>query len=277
MSMTEVGLLGEGFKRGPLQGQNIIGETTEAFHRFLLDGWQFDRPPPRIEEDLSFVPKDREEVLYIYMYRMEQNQALKNSKAFRPAKVTLMGADRGLVYYERPPIYLNLYYMVAFHSKFRSDAERLMGWVLLRLYEATHLVYRPRRYLLPDGRVVDSTGAAWDAQQVKEDTIMEKVALALVDDLTVGDAINFYTIHEAPYRPYLTYRAQCAMEGALVSGPPTTVRGPSEAEVMGDEPNPRDRANGRMVGAAERAPARPRIGPPGHDYRSVRGDNQSED
>jgi hypothetical protein len=47
--------------------------------------------------------------------------------------------------------------------------------------------------------------------------IMEKVGLSLTDDLTVGDAINFFTIHEAPYRPFLTYQARCAMEGALIA------------------------------------------------------------
>jgi hypothetical protein len=29
--------------------------------------------------------------------------------------------------------------------------------------------------------------------------------MAMVDDLTVGDAINLYSLHEAPYRPFLTY------------------------------------------------------------------------
>lgn len=277
MRMTPTGILPEGIERGPLQGTNIIGETTEALHRFLLDGWNLDRPAPRIEEDLSFVPKDREEVLYIYMYRFEQNTHLLNSKAWRAAKISPQTEAPEEVYYERPPIYLNLHYMVAVHSKFRSDAERLLGWVLLRLHEATHLVYRPRKYVLPNGSQVDSTGAPWEPEPEHEDAIMEKVALALVNDLTVGDAINFYTIHEAPYRPFLTYRAQCAMEGSLVSAPATTVRAPDAADSMSAQGGSRDRANGRLSSPPPRDPQRPRLGPPGHDYRRTAETNPSED
>lgn len=218
--------------RGPMQGRNIIGEVTESLHRFLLDGWTFDDvPPPRIEEDLSFVPKDREEVVYVYMYRVTENTALKNSKRLRLTKFSVRAIEGEEVdealYYERPPIYLDLHYLIAVHAKFRSDAERLLGWVLLRLHEATHLVYRPRRYILPDGQEVDSTGRPWSADTLDDEVVMEKVAISLIDDLTVGDAINFFTIHEAPYRPFLTYKARCSMEGSLLSGPPT----PTEALV----------------------------------------------
>ena len=276
MSMTPTGLLADGFERGEFQGKNIIGDVTESLHRFLIDGWTYDRQPPRLEEDLSFVPKDREEVVYIYMYRCEPNTSLRNSKAWRPAKITMLGDDKSTVYYERPPIYLNLYYLIGVHSKFRSDAERLLGWLLLRLNEATHLVYRPRRYLLPDGSEVDSTGAPWSLENNHDDTIMEKVAVTLVDDLTIGDAVNFFTIHEAPFRPYLTYRAQCAMEGALVAGPHTTVRLPGEADRMAGTP-PRERPNGRLGRVPVQPSKRPKIGPEGHDYRRVADNSQSED
>jgi hypothetical protein len=277
MKMTKTGMVPDGFARGPFQGNNIIGETTEALHRFLLDGWNIDRPAPRIEEDLSFVPKDREEVLYVYMYRTERNSALLNSKAWRPAKIVPDEGSSADVYYERAPIYLNLHYLVAVHSKFRSDAERLLGWVFLRLNEATHLVYRPRKYILPNGSQVDSTGSAWDPENIGDETIMEKVALALVDDLTVGDAINFYTIHEAPYRPFVTYRAQCAMEGSLVAGPSTTVRAPDYADRMGSPKSGSERSNGRMVRSPERAARRAPIGPQGHDFQRATDNNSSED
>ena len=274
--MTPTGMLPDGFKRGPLQGRNIIGETTESLHRFLIDGWKEDGPPPRIEEDLSFVPKDREEIVYAYMYRATKNQTLVNSKRFRAAKVQLESG----VYYERPPIYLDLYYLVAVHSKFRSDAERLLGWVLLRMYEATHLVYRPRRYTLPGGREVDSTGNAWSVNNTGEEVIMEKVAMALVDDLTVGDAINFFTIHEAPYRPYLTYQARCAMEGSLVASTSPTIvshaRRPERMDV-GDGPA-HELPNGRLgrMNVRPESP-RPRIGPTGQNYRPTTETNDSEE
>ncbi len=217
--------LKEGYSRGPLQGHSVVGEVTEALQRFLLDAWRDLEFPPRVEEDLSFVPKDREEVVYVYMYRCAQNQSLMNSKRWREARVQVGGEAEGTVFFERPPLYLDLYYLLAVHSKFRSDAERLLGNVLIRMHEATHLVYRPRRFILPDGREVDSTGKTYDIDASGEDLIMEKVSMAWVDDLTIGDALNFFTIHEAPYRPFLTYQARCAMDGPLVAAPSgTTVR-----------------------------------------------------
>ena len=274
MSIMTTRTLPEGYQRGPVQGLNLIGEITESFHRFLLDGWVSDSPPPRVEEDLSFVPKDREEVIYVYMYRVAQNQSLLNSKRWREAKFNLPNEDHTL-YFERAPLYLDLFYFIAVHSKFRSDAERLFGWVLMRLYDATHLVYRPRCYTLPGGRKVDSTGQPWSIDADGEDVIMEKVSIALVDDLTIGDAINFLTIHEAPFRPFLTYRAKCSMEGPLVTARPTTVTAPRLGAPMG-EPGA-ERPSGRMG----RIPTRPSkrgtpIGPQGHDHRPLT-DKDSEE
>jgi hypothetical protein len=274
--------LPKGFTRGPNQGQGIIGEVTESLHRFLLDGWPTNGgPPPRIEEDLSFIPKDREEILYVYMYRVAQNTALNNAKRFRESRVNPSPSERedgDETFYERPPLYLDLHYMVAVHSKFRSDAERLIGWVLLRLHEATHLVYRPRRFILPDGREVDSTGQPWNLEAKGEDVVMEKVSVALIDDLTVGDAINFFTIHEAPYRPYLTYRARCAMEGALISAPSaTTVRVPNLLPPREDRPS-HERPGGRLGRMETRPKAKKApFGPDGHDLRPIEDNNESED
>jgi hypothetical protein len=277
-------VLPKGFERGPMQGRGIIGEVTEALHRYLLDGWETDQPPPRIEEDISFVPKDREEILYVYMYRCANNTALMNSKRLREARISKRNAenpDDDEVYYERPPLYLDLYYLISVHSKFRSDAERLLGWSMLRLHEATHLVYRPRRYTLPDGRVVDSRGKPWKAETLEDDVVMEKVALALVDDLTVGDAINFFTIHEAPYRPYLTYRARCAMEGALIQAPSATTIRSLPLETKSREGTPGERPGGRL-GRIEMRPRSQKVpyGPEGHNFRPLEGDddnNESED
>ena len=189
-------------EKGPMSGRSIIGEVTEAVHKFLLDGYDIGERPPRFEEDLSFVPKDKEEVIYLYMYRICQNPNLVNQKRYRQAPVYMKGSGaEGEVYYHRPPLLLDLYYLIGVHSKFRSDAERLLGWTLLRLYEATHLIYRPRKFILPNGKAIDSLGRAYDLDCSREDDDlqMEKVSLALVDDLTVGDAVNFYSLHEAPY------------------------------------------------------------------------------
>jgi hypothetical protein len=267
--------------RGPYQGAEILGETTEAIQGWLKDGWVTDRPPPRIVEDLEFEPKDREEVVYVYMYRVARNSALLNAKGWRPSKVVI-GDDPETArrFFERPPLYLDYYYLIAAHSKFRSDAERLLGWVLLRLNEATHLVYRPRRYILPDGTAVDSTGERWTPDNRSDGVVMEKVSVDIVDDLTIGDAVNFYNIHDAPFRPYVTYRARCAMEGSLIEGQPTTIR-PGRAERIEEEAPPTAaRANGRQPTSPRARLPRPKrrapIGPEGSEPQRIE-ENEAED
>lgn len=216
-----------GFTRGPLQGGGLIGEITEAVHRWLLDGWpESAGRAPRIEEDLSFVPKDREEVVYVYMYRVARNEDLKTARRYRASPLSRHreGAGADLLF-ERAPFFVHVHYLVAVHSRFRSEADRLLGWAMMRLNDASHLIYRPRKYLLPGGEAVDSLARPW-AADADGDIEMEKVSLALVDDLTVGDAVNFFTIHEAPYRPYLTYRAMCGMRSAMIEGPASRISVP---------------------------------------------------
>ena len=266
-------------ERGAMSGQNIIGEVTESIHKFMLDHYDLTERVPRFEEDLSFVPKDREEVIYIYMYRASQNPNLRNAKRFRQAPVFVKGTSENPdeVFYHRPPLLMDLFYLIGVHSKFRSDAERLLGWVMLALNEATHLLYRPRKFNLPDGRIVDSIGRPYDADAdiADDDLYMEKVSLAMVDDLTVGDAINFFSIQEAPYRPFLTYRARVAMDGPLVAGDGgTTIRIPR----IGRRDNPADSSNptspsGRVLGGKTGSIERPTIGPDPKNLRKVPEDD----
>ena len=281
-------------KAGPASGRNIIGETTEAIHKFLLDGYRLSENPPRIEEDLKFVPKDREEVVYIYMYRLAQNTNLMNQKRLRHAPVFVKDDPEktGEVYFHRPPVLLDLFYLISVHSKFRSDAERLVGWLLLRLNEATHLIYRPRRFLLPDGREVDSLGRTYDAKNFEgqklnaegepeddDGLFVEKVSLALVDDLTVGDAINLFTLHEAPYRPFLTYRARVALDGPLYkSSGGATIRLPRLERTSAPQDGPGDSPNGRIRGGRNVPQIKTPPGPkPYMLRRDTDADNESED
>jgi hypothetical protein len=279
---------------GPASGRSIIGETTEALHKFLLDGYKLTDQPPRIEEDLKFIPKDREEVLYIYMYRVAQNANLMNQKRLRQAPVFVKDDPEksGEVYFHRPPVLLDLFYLISVHSKFRSDAERLLGWLLLRLNEATHLIYRPRRFMLPDGRQVDSLGRPYDAKNfegVKVDQdgeptdddglFVEKVSLALVDDLTVGDAINLFTLHEAPYRPFLTYRARVALDGPLYkSSGGSTIRMNRLERTAPVAEGPGDSPNGRVRASRGAPPLKTPPGPKPYMLRkNADADNESED
>jgi hypothetical protein len=104
---------------------------------------------------------------------------------------------------------------------------------------------------------------------------MEKVSLALVDDLTVGDAINFYTIHEAPYRPFLTYQAKCAMEGSLVSAPSATSIRTDRLQAPTPEAGP-ERSNGRL-GRMPILPSKKQVpGPSGHEISPIT-DEESEE
>ncbi|MEC8192431.1 MAG: Pvc16 family protein [Myxococcota bacterium] len=262
-------------RRGAMSGQNIIGEVTESIHKFLIDNYDLTERVPRFEEDLSFVPKDREEVIYIYMYRAAQNPNLRNAKRYRQAPVFVKGKGENPdeVYYHRPPLMMDLFYLIGVHSKFRSDAERLLGWVMLVLNEATHLVYRPRKFHLPDGRLVDSIGRAYSAEAdpSDDDLYMEKVSLALCDDLTVGDAINFFSIQEAPYRPFLTYRARVAMDGPLVSGDGgTTIRMPrlGRRDAV-DESASTSSPSGRMIAGKTESPERMAPGPEPKNLRKI--------
>lgn len=263
-------ILPPGASRGPMQGVEVIGEITESIHKHLMDGWEFERARPRIEEDLSFVPKDREEVIYVYMYKAAHNRALLNPKRFRGARVNVPGTER--IYLERPPIYLDVFYLLAVHSKFRSDAERLLGYCILQMHEATHLLYRPRKFILPGGDPVNSKGEPWsmDVDLKDDEVIFEKVAVQWVDDLTIGDAINFFTIHEAPYRPYVTFQARCAMEGSLVESDPTTVRTPPVDSMNQASRKP---SSGRIRNpvAADSSSGRFKtpFGPQGHNPRRI--------
>ena len=270
-------------KRGPMSGRNIIGEVTESLHRFILDGYDIAEQPPRLEEDLKFVPKDREEVVYAYMYRLAHNPSLQNQRRYRQAPVFVGSTpeDGGEVFYHRPPLLLDLFYLLGVHSKFRSDAERLTGWLLLRLNEATHLIYRPRKFMLPDGREVDSLGRPYDpaASTDQDGLVMEKVSIAMVDDLTVGDAINLFSLHEAPYRPFLTYRARVALDGPLVASSGGTSVNMPRLDAVGDrdDQDRRTTPSGRIRSGAPTPSKRKTPGPAGHFLRRNADGPDSED
>ncbi len=250
----------------------IIGEVTESIHKHLLDRYDLGENPPRIEEDLKFVPKDREEVVYLYMYRATPNLNLNRPKSFRQAPIEFDGE----VFYHRAPVLMDLHYLLCVHAKFRSDAERLLGWVLLTMHEAGKLIYRPRRFRLPDDRYVDSIGRDWDPSNLDGDgkpLQVEKVSAAIVEDLSLGDAINLFTLHEAPYRPFLTYRARVALDGPLIpaeGGTSVTLGKPGSLGMVDPPPEERGattRKSGRISGSS--APSSPRR-PPGPESHGVR-------
>ena len=255
-----------------MSGRNVIGEVTEEVKKFIMDGWihyNGDEAAPRIEEDLKYEPMDRnEKVIYVYMYRLADNPNLQNQKRWRQAPVYMKDDpnESGNIYYHRPPIMIDLFYLIMVHGKFRSEAERLLGWLMLLLNEATHLIYRPRRFILPNGNAIDSLGRPYDedASMDDDDLVVEKVSLSLVNDLTVGDAVNLFSLSESKYRPFLTYRARIALDGPLVHAPSgTIVNMPRLGEMESTEQkNEMGRKNGRpglgkpLKGAKKEKPSR---------------------
>ena len=236
-----------------MSGKDIIGEVTEAVKKFIKDGWTDDKNLT-IEEKLDKSSMGKtDQFAFVYMYRLAHNPNLQNRKRLRQAPVFLNDSEEsGNVFLHRPPILVDLFYLVTAHAQFPSETAKLLGWLLLRLNEATHLIYRPRKFILPNGKEIDSLGRDYDptASLAEDNLVVEKVSLALVDDLTVGDAINLFSLHEAPYRPFLTYRARIAIDGPLFHAPNGTKIVMDRAKQMANAPNgnvPRTRPNGRPL------------------------------
>jgi hypothetical protein len=103
----------------------------------------------------------------------------------------------------------------------------------------------------------------------EENLVIEKVSLSLVDDLTVGDAINLFSLHEAPYRPFLTYRARIAIDGPLVHAPSGTrvVMDRAKQNQRTPPAGTRTRPNGRPVRGEPESVERARIGEEKHNFR----------
>ncbi len=256
---------------GFMSGRDIIGEVTEAVKKYIKDGWTDERNLT-IEEQLDKTSMGKtDQFAFVYMYRLAHNNNLQNRKRFRRAPVFLNDDSNSTnVYLHRPPIMVDLFYLITAHAQFPSETAKLLGWLLLRLNEATHLIYRPRKFILPDGREVDSLGRNYDPNvDLEEDNlVVEKVSLALVDDLTVCDAINLFSLHEAPYRPFLTYRARIAIDGPLVHAPSgTRVSMDRAQQTTSSAPTTRTRPNGRPIRQEPTSVERAHIGPEKHHFR----------
>ena len=255
----------------PMSGRDIIGDVTEAIKKFVKDGWT-DSTTLTIEERLDKTSMGKtDQFAFVYMYRLAHNPNLQNRKRLRQAPVFLNDSpESGNVYLHRPPLLVDLYYLITAHAQFPSETAKILGWLLLRLNEATHLIYRPRKFILPNGSPVDSLGREYDPTipLTEEKMVIEKVSLALVDDLSVGDAINMFSLHEAPYRPFLTYRARIAIDGPLVHAPNGTRVVMDRAKQNSTSPTERHtRPNGRPVARTPASKVPEIFGETPHNFR----------
>jgi len=205
------------------QSQDTLGEVTEALHAWIRSGWQRESACPVILEDLAETPHGEEPAFYVLQYRVEPAGGLSTPRNWRLAHLEVPGEFGTERFLERPPIFVDVYFLVAVHARFRSEAERLLGWVLLRLCEASHLVDRPRAFTLPDGRRVASDGLPLSGAESRG-ALREKIGLAWVQDLRPQEAVGLFSAHRAPFRPHLTFRARASLAGALRVAQPTTIR-----------------------------------------------------
>ena len=128
----------------------------------------------------------------------------------------------------------------------------------------------------PGALALDSNGNPWAEDNQSDGLHMEKVSLGLVEDMTVGDAVNFFTIHEAPYRPYATYLARACIRGPIVQPSGPTVISNDPLETMDRESGP-SRPNGRVSGRMQTRPRRKPPGPQGFGLRPLEDDDSENE
>ncbi len=207
---------------------SVVGEVTEAIVAHLAKGWVGESPS--IHENFSQPDRDGTPALFVALYRLARGAGSHSCR--RPEVLGVPYSEASEVgakaWVARPPLRFDAYYAVAASARHRSDAERILGAALVRLGEIATLVDRPRRFFLETGACVDSNGAPWSPTTVG--VARERVGLALVDDLDVHGAAALFAAWQAPWRPYVTWKASVALDG------PTTSRAPTRIHVARLEP-----------------------------------------
>ena len=96
--------------------------------------------------------------------------------------------------------------------------------------------------------------------------------------MTVSDAIQFFQLHDAPYRPYLTYRARIGLDGPLYkSAGGTTVRMPKMAQAPRPESPEENQASptGRMRPAP--IASHPRMAPGPKPFKVKKTESETDE
>ena len=175
-----------------------------------------------IHKDLDTQPKDDEEAtVFCSLYRVDDMDDFGlpgfAAKQYNPGPVPPDQKRQEFV--QIPPRFFYLYFVVFVESQDTDLAHALLGAVMNGFHQHPTLMYRPVTYEI-DGRSYDSMGRRLNIdghritvdvesapQEGAHDKLrMERISVALVDDLAFGDACLLLKGFERKVRPYLTYR-----------------------------------------------------------------------
>ena len=178
-----------------------------------------------IHKDLDTAPKDDEEAtVYCSLYRIDDMDDI-NMPGW-PVKPEVLGTSgpqppdlRRQELLQLPPRFFYLYFILFVESPDADVSNALMGAIMNGFHQETTLFYRPVPFEL-NGRVFDSQGRSLTSDGYKyisdpteepdeganDELLMERISVALVDDLALGDACLLLKGFDRKVRPYLSYR-----------------------------------------------------------------------
>ncbi len=175
-----------------------------------------------IHKDLDTQPKDDEEAtIYCSLYRIDDVDDI--GLPTWPVRPYIRGPQppdgvrQEIV--QLPPRFFYLYFIVFVESPEPDLSNVIMGAVMNGFHQEPVLLYQPKPHEL-GGKLYDSLGRPleYDGMDLKTDPtaeiqqgantklVMEKISMALVDDLAFGDACLLLKGFDRKIRPYLTYR-----------------------------------------------------------------------
>jgi len=175
-----------------------------------------------IHKDLDTQPKDDEEAtIYCSLYRIDDMDDFGfPGWAAKPYHKGPVPPDaRRQAFLQLPPRFFYMYFILFVESPETDLANALMGAIMNGFHQETTLMYRPVVHEL-NGRLYDSMGQAVSVDDHKvmlepgaepmegasDKVRMERISVALVDDLAFGDACLLLKGFDRKVRPYLTYR-----------------------------------------------------------------------
>jgi hypothetical protein len=175
-----------------------------------------------IHKDLDTQPKDDEEAtVFCALYRIDDMDDFNfPAFAFKPYKPGPVAPDpERATFVQIPARFFYLYFIVFVESSDTDLSNALMGAVMNGFHQEPTLLFRPVTYEI-DGRHYDSLGrpllidghkitidpSATPQKGAFEKLRMERISVALVDDLAFGDACLLLKGFDRKVRPYLTYR-----------------------------------------------------------------------